>query len=106
MALKIYTPAAVTVTTAGTRVEAVASTSRVVFSSISFQAASANTNGVYIGDATVTSANGIRLTAGQVYNVAGDNRHGFTDEMYLDDFWFDSDANGNKVVISYLKQRN
>lgn len=104
MALKPVTHAVVTVATAGTRVQV--DTTNVIGTTLIFQAASANTNGIYIGDVTVAASNGIRLTAGQSFTITGDNRMGYCDELQTVDWYVDSDTSGNVCRVLLLKQRN
>lgn len=59
------------VTTAGTRV--VLATTQYIKSGVNIKALAANTGTIYVGNATVTSANGYALAAGQSVFVEVDN---------------------------------
>lgn len=101
--VKFVTVADKTVTTAGTRVQLTTTSTPAI--DVVFQAHSSNTNGVYIGDASVANNQGIRLTPGEIMSIneVMSGRRG--DEWDLSDFWFDADANGNKVRVAYVKRR-
>lgn len=96
---KILTP--ITIASAGTRQQITASD--IAAYSIIFQADDLNTGKVYVGDSTVTSANGIELAPGETYGIdaaeIGDR------EIILSDFWVDTQTNGNVIKIQYLTSR-
>lgn len=104
MAVKAHTISAVTVTSAGTRVQ-ISSEKRPV-SSILFQADPSNTGLIYVGDSTVSSSNGIALGAKDSYEVSGDERPSGLDELILSDFWVDASSNSQIVRVQYFKRRH
>lgn len=88
---------ALTVTTAGTAVQANSGTS-LYCQSIIFQAESGNSGNIYIGDSTVSATNGIELDAGQSVTFSASQVGGSL--LYdLADFWADTSSNGDKVRI-------
>lgn len=105
MALKLKTDSAVNVATAGTRVQLTSSDT--IFSSIIIQAKSANTGIIYVGDSSVSSANGLELSAGESLEISGDLRNeGQTDELVMSDLWIDASVNGEGVKIARYIKRN
>ncbi len=103
MAIKMFTAVAKSVTTAGTRVQLTTADTPVL--SVTIQASTANTNGLWVGDSDVAVARGTRVAAGQAFTMSAETtgRHG--EEFLLSDIWLDSDANGNTGWISYVKRR-
>lgn len=76
-----------TVTTAGTRVAL--ATTQVLLSGVNIKALAANTGTIYVGDSTVSSANGYALAAGQSVYVEVSN---------LITVYLDSSVNGEGVT--------
>ncbi len=103
MAIKMFTMAAKSVTTAGTRVQM--TTSEIPVISVTIQASTANTNGLWVGDDAVAVARGVRVAAGQSYTMSSEAVGRGGEEFLLSDIYFDSDANGNTGWISYVKRR-
>lgn len=94
-----------TVTTAGTRIQAVTSTN-ILPSTVYFEAAAANTGFIYIGLVTVTSTIYMaRLSAGQSWSISSDvtsqQRTGSTG-IQLSSLYIDSSVNGEKVQMTYV----
>lgn len=96
-----------TVTTAGTRIQATATTT-ILPSSVYFEAAGANTGYIYIGLVTVSSTVYIaRLSAGQSFSLTAD---GFASSnpriggqgLQLSAFYIDSSVSGEKVQMTYI----
>lgn len=99
---KILAP--VTVATAGTRVQI--TSSKLGASGIIFQANSANTGKIYIGDNTVTSSNGMAIGPGESFTITSQSIDGNMDaELILSDFYVDADTSGNSIRIQYLTVR-
>lgn len=95
---------AVAVATAGTRVQASATSKTAP--TIIFQADSANTGNMYIGDSSVAAANGISLSAGQIMSFSADPRPmGGTDELDLSDFYIDAAVNGESVRVVLMRRQ-
>lgn len=100
MAQKSKILAPVTIDTAGTR-EAITALELGALSVV-IQADSLNTGKIYVGDSTVTSANGIEVAAGEAFVLTpaeGDK------EVILSDIYVDTETNGNVVRIQYLSSR-
>ena len=95
--------AALTVTTAGTRVQATATTT-IVPSSVYFEALGTNTGYIYVGVVTVSATVYItRLSAGQGFYINADGangRIGLTG-IQLSSLYVDSSVNGEKVQMTY-----
>ena len=100
MALKIYTLAELDIPTAGTRVQASATST--IVSSIIFQADTANTGNIFVGDVNVTSTRGYALTPGDSIAFSGDMAGYSGKEFILSDFYVDTATNGNDVWITYV----
>lgn len=103
MAVKINTANIVTVVTAGTRVVAYP-TQRWV-TSCSVQADNLNSGKIYIGDITVSASNGHFLSPGEMLEIGTEGVRGINEEFDLNEMYFDSDANGNKIRIIYFYRR-
>lgn len=99
MSQKLKTGSVVNVPASGTRVAL--SSTELKSSNIVVQAASGNTNKIYVGDSTVTATNGISLEPGQTINVTGDVRRGGGDEYDLSDIFVDADTNDDKVRVMF-----
>jgi len=90
-----------TVTTAGTRVAL--SASRLMVPSFVIRANAANTGVIYIGDVTVTSANGMFLAASEANNKFGISVNGGKyREFDLSKVYIDASVNGEGVRVEYL----
>lgn len=92
---------AVTISSAGTRQQI--TTSNIAAMSVIIQADSLNTGKIYIGDSTVTSSNGIELSAGDSFilnpEFLGER------EVTLSDIYVDTETNDNIARIQYLTSR-
>jgi len=97
---KLYTPAVIAST--GTAVPWNASHTE--FQSLMIQADPANSANVYIGDSTVTSANGISLAPGEKLGIDGIRREPGNDSDFLDE-WFLNGAAGDALRIINLVRR-
>lgn len=100
---KLTQLAPVTITTAGTRVSV--SSSAIATSLVTVVADSLNTGKIYLGDETVSSSNGIELSAGQSVSIAASDVRGNSDGVLLSDLWLDSASNGNKARVFYFRGR-
>lgn len=94
-----------TVTTAGTEIQATATTT-ILPSSVYFEALGTNTGYIYIGLSTVSSTVYIaRLSAGQSFTLTSDalsqQRSGGTG-IQLSAIYIDSSVNGEKVQMTYM----
>lgn len=100
-----YTTVRKTVTTAGTRVALVASATKT--GSVLIMAECDNTGYIYLGDVTVSSTNGIRLSACEKVGVTYDYvaPPGYSNEINLNTFYIDSSVNGDGVNIFYNTTR-
>ena len=103
MAQKMFTLAAVTITTAGSR-QAISATPTPT-TSVIIEADPTNTGYVYVGDDSVSSSNGSALLPGESLSVDTDVTGHAAEEVYLSDIYVDTATNGNKVRIQYLKRR-
>jgi LysM repeat protein len=101
-ALKLFTLADVTVTTAGTRVQV--SGSDLYVYSVSVQAKKANTGKIYVGDSSVSSSRGYQLEPGEVITLNGFDGKA-TEEFNVTDLYVDATVNGEGVHVTYLKKR-
>ncbi len=91
------------VTTAGTEVRLKAS--RTTVSSVLIQAKGTNTGNIYVGDSTVSSTTGIKLTAGQTLPISTDHKEMLGQILDLNTIWIDSSVNGEGVILLYLPTR-
>ena len=104
MALILFSHAAVNVVTPGTEVQI--DTEKRPCTSIIIQAKNSNTGLIYVGDSTVSSANGLELNPGEALEIVGDDRNdGQADETVLADLWIDAAVGGEGVKIAYYKKR-
>lgn len=101
-----YDARTVDIPTAGTRVQVLDETARVLW--IRFTARQGNTGGVYIGDGNVSSTRGRELRPPETTNAYGSasttvyepGSHGGPfrpGSLPISDFWVDADTNGNDV---------
>lgn len=103
MILKLFTLTPVTIDTAGTR-EAISGSS-VRCKSVIISADSLNTGKVYVGDSSVSSTNGVELSAGEDIILDADYLGNAEDELDLSDIYVDTASNGNKVRIQYFTRK-
>ena len=87
-------------TTAGVPTQA-SNTSKLI-SSVIFQAGYTNTGKVYYGDSSVTTTNGIGISAGETLEISFDNQYGNANYINLNSLYFDTDTTGNTVRIAYI----
>ena len=101
--IKVFTLAELDIPTATTRVQLTDTPTNVL--SVTIQADTANTNGVWVGDISVAATRGLRLAPGQsvTFSAETTGRHG--EEFDMSDIYVDTDANGNDVWISYVKRK-
>lgn len=104
MALNFVSPAAITVTTAGTAVPLSSASGETEVHILYVHALASNTNGVWIGDSNVAANRGIELAPGDTYEFRGLNNNGFSDGLILQDIYVDADTNANKVAIVYQQR--
>jgi hypothetical protein len=79
-----------TVITAGTSVQLASSTAII---SVTIRALASNTNKIYVGSSSVSSANGFQLSPQESISLEIDN---------LNKVWIDADTNGEGVTYIYL----
>jgi hypothetical protein len=104
MQAKYKTLSVVTVATAGTRVPL--SSTPLYASALLIVADRLNSGYVYIGDESVSSANGIELSAGRDHPIGVESEGGrFNAPLNLADIYIDSSVNGNAVRVSYIGKR-
>ena len=90
-----------TVTTAGTRIQATATTS-IHPSSVYFEALGTNTGFIYIGLSNVSATVYIaRLSPGQGISMGADTIGSDLTLLQLSNFYIDSSVNGEKVQMTY-----
>lgn len=95
-----FTSATKSVTTAGTQVALVSSSTKV--GSIVIQANPANAGYIYVGDSTVADTNGIRLSAGEKITFAFDYvAYGVDTSIDISTIYIDSSVNGEGVRFMY-----
>ncbi len=100
--VKIKTMPAVTVATAGTAVPLSATTVRVY--AVSIESADANTGIQYVGDETVTSANGATIKPGEGLELDVPDRCR-TDQFDLKDIYVNSSTNGAVIrIIAWIRE--
>lgn len=90
-----------TVTTAGTRVQA--SATSIFTPDVTVQALASNTGVIYVGDVTVSSTAGIALTAGQSVSFSIEPA-GLGNDIDLSLVYLDSSVNGEKANVMYTKR--
>lgn len=104
MAQKSIILGVVAVTTAGTRKQ-ISTDSKACYA-IVLQANSSNTGKIYVGDSTVTSSNGIELSAGDSLTISPQSINGGSDtEINLTDVYIDAQVSGESVRVHYLYGR-
>jgi hypothetical protein len=104
MALLSKILGSVAVPSSGTRVQI--TPNKIGCSGIIFQASSANSGKIYVGDITVTSSNGVAIGPGESFTLSAQSIDGVADcELILSDYYVDADTNGNTVRIHYLTVR-
>ena len=103
MAQKLNTNAVVTVASAGTAVAV--NTTETPVTSVVIVAGTGNTNNIYVGDSTVSAANGIPLAAGKDISLGSDDIPRQADELFLNDIFIDTDTNGNTARVAFIKRR-
>jgi hypothetical protein len=92
------------VTTAGTQVALVSSSTNI--SSVIIQANPANTGYIFVGDSTVDSSSGVRLSAGEKLSIVIDPNHKLPDALInLNTIYIDSSVDAEGVRFFYLKPR-
>lgn len=91
----------VTVATAGTRVPL--SATRLLAASFAIQADSANAGDVFIGDVSVTAANGFLVTS---LGLNGDDVRGISQDFDLSKIYIDSDTDADAVRVLYALRDN
>ncbi len=103
MAVKLRTSTAVTVTTAGTRVP-ISSISILVYSVV-VQSISTNTGTQYIGDDTVTAANGQAFAPDDGVEIDGPPSPRGQEQFDLSEIYVDSSTNGAQFrVVSWIRK--
>lgn len=109
MAIKLSTGVVTDVPTVGTAIQvgAASSITELAVMSVTVQAASANTNGIWVGDSAVlgSTRRGIRLTPGQAFTVSAEAVGADGEEYILGDLWVDTETNGNDFSFLYIKRR-
>jgi hypothetical protein len=93
---------AVTVTSAGTRVQLTASD--IAAYAVLIQANPANTGNIFVGDSTVSSSNGAILEPGDFFVVEPDISEEM-DEVNLSDIYIDAATNNDSVRVQYMTVR-
>ena len=98
----------VTVTTAGTRAQASASSRYVV--AVYVEALKTNSGVIYVGNSSVSSAlYTAALSAGAGFGITADS-HGRVSttsvgpEIQLSSIWFDTSSSGDKVQVTYFER--
>jgi hypothetical protein len=93
----------VTLVTTGTAVPFNAA--KIAVQSMIIQASPGNAGPVYIGDATVTAADGISLVAGEKIGIDSIRRNSSFDSFYLNE-WFLNGTGGDSIRILILDYRH
>ena len=104
MAEKHFTLPAVTVVTAGTRVQLIAAANPNA-NSIIITASPANVGTIYVGDDTVTAANGQPLAAGESYVISTPTIRGTDEDFVISDVWLDASVSNSSARIAYISRR-
>lgn len=98
--LKLKTFPAVTVATAGTRVQLIATETMVY--SLAIQSLSSNTGSQYVGDNTVSSTNGMLIIAGECAEIDAPVKG--QDQFDASQIYFDSSTNGAEFrIIGWIR---
>jgi hypothetical protein len=103
--MALASPASInkSVTTAGTRVALVSSSTLAI--NVVIQANSGNTGVIYVGDSTVSSSVfGVKLTAGNSVSIELPPISDGAMEVDLADIYLDSGTNGDGVSVMYFKR--
>lgn len=93
---------AVTVSSAGTRVQLTASD--IVAYAVVVQANPANTGNIFVGDSTVSSSNGVILEPGDFFVIEPDISEDL-DEVNLSDIYLDAATNNDGARVQYMTVR-
>ncbi len=92
-----------TVTTAGTRVQATAASTTAI--SVYFEALKTNSGIIYVGDSTVSATKYIAaLTAGSGFGISTDAQGHVGGEIQLTTLYADTSSSGDKVQMTYLQR--
>jgi hypothetical protein len=93
-----------TVTTAGTRVRVTSSST--LATSVVLQAGCNNTGYQYVGDSTLTTANGIRLSACEKFAISADSLPtSAMGSIDLTNLYLDSSVSGEGSSVFYLRSK-
>lgn len=98
-----------TVTTAGTQIQVTTSTT-IKPVAVYFEADSANTGYIYVGDSAVSSSAyfaklGVTSSVGQGFSISVPGGLGYKaggQGIQLSDIWVDSSVSGEKVHVTYI----
>lgn len=104
MALQVFLLPAVTVATAG-MAQAITTLQRPSMS-VLVQASKDNVGRIFVGDETVSSANGIELDPGEAKEITPEEVGRSSEEVILADIFVDSQFDADSVRISFLGRRN
>jgi len=97
----VPTSASKSVTTAGTRVQ-LSTDSSIRSGYIVIQALSTNSGKIFLGGTTVSSSNGLTLSASASVTLNAEAIKGGARIYRLSDFYIDSSVNGEGVNITYF----
>lgn len=104
MAVKVQTLPPVTVASAGTAV-AVGSTA-IAVTSLTIQAEDDNTGSLFIGDATVSSTNGLELVPGATAEITADSiGRGQSEEFYINEIYVNATTSGDTARAAAFRRR-
>jgi hypothetical protein len=104
MGVKLVNPAAITVTTAGTRVQL--SATSITTTEITITGDTANSGTIYVGDSNVSSTRYMyALAAGETVAIMAPSIRGNQEDYDLSDFWVDASENTQKAQIAYVGRR-
>ena len=82
------------------------STSQIAVPSLTITASSANVDTIYIGDSTVTAANGIPIAPGASATITAPLRnYGSSEEFLLSDLYINSPTAGSAVRIAAWRRK-
>jgi len=104
VAEKHFTLPAVTIVTAGTRVQLTPGANPFA-NTIIVTASPANSGTVYVGDSTVTAANGQPLSPGESYVISTPSIRGTDEDFFISDVWLDASISGSTARVAYISRR-
>jgi hypothetical protein len=103
MSVKLQTVSSVTTAVDNTAISL--SASQVLTTTLTVQAEATNTESVFVGGSSVTTASGLELEPGDVMEIEGPNTRGITEEFDVQDCYIISTTAGQKVRLAGFQRK-